>query len=139
MLPEITESISDLPRRIKQARNDLAHHLARKAPAPLRPRVLEWLVVAETTSWILRCLLLLRAGFDPETLRKRLFHFQRFGFFRANTAQHVRELDWELPLANFCRPMMEPTRNRLHLNSWRAARFTSETPRVWTPNLLDGH
>lgn len=97
VLPEITESITDLPRRIKQARNDLAHHLARKAPPPLRTRALEWLVVSEATSWLLRCLLLLRAGFEPDALRESLFRFQRFGFYRANTAQHVRELGWDLP------------------------------------------
>jgi hypothetical protein len=96
-MPEIAESIPDLPRRIKKARNDLAHHLARKGPAPLRIRALEWLVVAEATLWLLRCLLLLRADFDPATLRERLLLFQRFGFFRANTAQHVRELGWNLP------------------------------------------
>jgi hypothetical protein len=96
-MPEIAESISDLPQRIKKARNDLAHHLARKSVAPLRTRALEWLVVADTTSWLLRCLLLLRAGFDPAMLRARLLPFQRFGFFRANTAQHVSELGWELP------------------------------------------
>jgi hypothetical protein len=95
VIPEIAESIPDLPRRIKKARNDLAHHLARKAPAPLRTRALEWLVVAEATSWLLRCLLLLRAGFEPETVRARLLLFQRFGFFRANTAQHVLELGWD--------------------------------------------
>ena len=87
MLPEIAESITDLPRRITKARNDLAHHLAKKAPPPLRARALEWLVVSEVTSWVLRCLLLLRAGFEPEDLRERLLLFQRFGFFRANTAQ----------------------------------------------------
>jgi hypothetical protein len=97
VLPEITESITDLPRRIKQGGNDLAHHLARKTPPPLRARVLEWLVVSEATSWLLRCLLLLRAGFEPDALRESLFRFQRFGFYRANTAQHVRELGWDLP------------------------------------------
>ena len=97
VMPEIAESITDLPRRITKARNDLAHHLAKKTGPPLQARALEWLVISEATSWLLRCLLLLRAGFEPEALRERLLLFQRFGFFRANTAQHVRELGWELP------------------------------------------
>ncbi len=96
-LPEVAESISDLPQRITKARNDLAHHLSKKAQPPLRARALEWLVVSEATSWLLRCLLLLRAGIEPEVLRERLLLFQRFGFFRANTAQHARELGWNVP------------------------------------------
>jgi hypothetical protein len=94
VVPEIAESFDDLPRRIKKARNDIAHHLSSGAEAPLEIRALEWLVVAEATSWLLRCLLLLRVGIEPQVLHKRLMDFQRFGFFRANTAQHVRELGW---------------------------------------------
>ena len=38
VIPEISESITDLPRRITKARNDLAHHLTKKTPPPLRDR-----------------------------------------------------------------------------------------------------
>lgn len=93
-VPEITEHITDLPRRITNARNDIAHHLTRGSDRPLETRALEWLVVANATSWVLRILLLLRAGFPPDVIRTRLLEFQRFAFFRANTAQHVRELGW---------------------------------------------
>jgi len=58
---------------------------------------LEWLVVSEAIACLLRALLLLRVGIDPALLRRRFLDFQRFGFFRANTAQDVSELSWELP------------------------------------------
>jgi len=97
VIPELTESIANLPRRITKARNNLAHHLTRKARKPIEVRVLEWLVVSEAISWLLRALLLLRVGIDPQVLRRRFLDFQRFGFFRANTQQHVSELGWDLP------------------------------------------
>lgn len=96
-IPEIAESVVDLAARIKKARNDLAHHLPGDADEALKTRALEWLVVANTTAWLLRALLLLRIEIEPDVLRERLLAFRRFGFFRANTAQHVRELGWELP------------------------------------------
>jgi hypothetical protein len=99
VIPEITESISEFPRRIKTARNDLAHHLTREAKKPIVARALEWLVVSNGLSWLLRALLLLRAGIEPQVLHERFCAFQQFGFFRANTAQHVGELGWELPAA----------------------------------------
>jgi len=96
-VPEIAESITNLPRRIRNARTDLAHQLSSEADNLIEVRALEWRVVANALSWMLRCLLLLRAGIDPQVLHERLLKFQRFGFFRANTAQHVRELGWDLP------------------------------------------
>jgi hypothetical protein len=42
-------------------------------------------------------LLLLRAGVDAKTLRDGYLASNRFEHFRANTAQHVKELGWELP------------------------------------------
>lgn len=96
-IPEIAESVVDLAARIKKARNDLAHHLPGDADEALKTRALEWLVVANTTAWLLRALLLLRIEIEPDVLHERLVAFRRFGFFRANTAQHVRELGWELP------------------------------------------
>ncbi|MEC4765140.1 HEPN domain-containing protein [Mycobacterium sherrisii] len=97
-VPEITESITELSSRITKARNSLAHHL--DAEAPLEDRVLEWLIVSGATSWLLRCLLLLRVDIDPQLLHTRLLMFQRFAFFRANTAQHVQELGWDVPSPN---------------------------------------
>ncbi|UQB93080.1 MULTISPECIES: HEPN domain-containing protein [Mycobacterium] len=98
VVPEISESITELAGRITKARNSLAHILDDKAP--LEDRVLQWLIVSGATSWLLRCLLLLQVGIEPQLLRERLLMFQRFAFFRANTAQHVQELGWDLPSPN---------------------------------------
>jgi hypothetical protein len=98
VVPEIAESVADLPSRLTKARNDFAHQLEQdEAREPFAERVLRWLVVTNVTSWLLRGLLLLWAGVEPEVLHARFLDSQRFGFFRANTAQHVRELGWELP------------------------------------------
>ena len=97
VVPEIGESIPRLPWRIRNARTDLAHQLSSGAEKPIEIRALEWRVVADVVSWLLRCLLLLRAGIEPQALHQRLLLFQHFGFFRANTTQHVRELGWDLP------------------------------------------
>jgi hypothetical protein len=97
-VPEIAESITDLPGRITKARNDFAHHLPQdEGKEPLEVRYLRWLVVANVTPWLLRGLLLLRAGVDAKTLRDGYLASNRFEHFRANTAQHVKELGWELP------------------------------------------
>lgn len=96
-VPEVVESILDPAGRIVKARNNLAHQLNEHDDSSFETRVLEWLVVANTLSWLLRCFLLLRAGIEPDVLRERLRLFQQFGFFRANNAQHVRELGWQLP------------------------------------------
>lgn len=99
IIPEIMESIANPARRMTKARNDLAHHLSSESRKPIEVRALEWNVVSEAIAWLLRALLLQRVGIDPAVLRQRFLDFQRFGFFRANTAQHVSELGWDLPPA----------------------------------------
>jgi hypothetical protein len=96
VIPEITESIVDLPRRIVDGRNDFAHQLEQRGES-LAVRILPWLIVANTIPWLLRGLLLLRAGVDPNVLRDSYLASNRFEHFRANTAQHVEELGWKLP------------------------------------------
>jgi hypothetical protein len=53
-------------------------------------------VVTNVTQWLLRGLLLLHAGIEPNVLHDGYLAHRRFAFFRANTAQHVKELGWEL-------------------------------------------
>ncbi|MDC8980678.1 hypothetical protein PR370_01055 [Mycobacterium marinum] len=97
VIPEVAESVSELPRRMTKARNDLAHHLTKDSDKPIETRALEWLVIANTAAWVLRILLLLRVGIERELLREHVLRFSRFDFFRANTEQHVHELGWEPP------------------------------------------
>jgi hypothetical protein len=100
-VPEIAESVRDLPGRLTVARNDIAHHLLLDHEnEPLATRFLRWMVITYVTPWLLRCLLLLHAGIEPAVLRAGFTSSRRFGFFRANVAKLVSELGWELPSAD---------------------------------------
>jgi len=98
VVPEIAESVADLPRRLTKARNEMAHHIRpdeKKDSLEIRYR--RWSVVVNVTLWLLRGLLLLHAGIEPHVLRDGYLANGCFAFFRANTARHVRELGWKLP------------------------------------------
>lgn len=98
VIPEIAESVADLPGCLTKARHEMAHQLPLdEEKEPLEVRYLRWLVVATITPWLLRGLLLLEAGIDPSALHDRHLAYGRFLSFRANVAQFVRELGWELP------------------------------------------
>jgi hypothetical protein len=98
VVPEISESVADLPARLSNVRNDFAHQLPQdEAKEPLEVRYRRWLVAARVTPWLLRGLLLLHAGIEPQALRNGYLQYELFAFYRANTAQLVRELGWELP------------------------------------------
>ncbi|OBG19594.1 hypothetical protein [Mycobacterium sp. 852002-51057_SCH5723018] len=101
VLPEIAESVADLPMCLTDARNDVAHQcpLDHEREA-LGVRHLRWLVVARIAPWLLRGLLLLEAGIDPSVLHDRHLAYRRFLEFRANVAQFVNELGWELPASS---------------------------------------
>jgi hypothetical protein len=90
--------VAELTTRLKKARNDFAHHLLQdEAKEPLAERYLRWAVVANVTPWLLRGVVLLRAGVEPGALRAGYLAHQRFEVYRANVAQMVSELGWELP------------------------------------------
>lgn len=96
MIPEITESVMDLPGRITKARNDFAHHLPiDQKKEPLETSYLRWLIVVTATPWLLHALLLLHAGIPPNAIREGFLESNRFAHVRANIAQFVRELGWE--------------------------------------------
>jgi hypothetical protein len=97
-IPEIAESVAKLPSRLTDPRHSFAHQLPQdEAKEPLEVRVRRWTLVSYVTPWLLRALLLLHAGVEPDVLHKRYLEFGRFAFFRANVAQLVRELGWKLP------------------------------------------
>ena len=98
VIPEIAESVADLPECLTKAHHEMAHQLPLdEEKEPLEVRNLRWLVVANITPWLLRGLLLLEAGIDPSVLHDRYLAYGRFLYFRANVTQFVRELGWELP------------------------------------------
>jgi hypothetical protein len=93
VIPEIAESVADLPECLTKARNEMAHQLPLdEEKEPIEVRYLRWSVVASVTPWILRGLLLLEAGIDPSVLHDRHLAYGQFLSFRANVAQFVREL-----------------------------------------------
>jgi hypothetical protein len=53
--------------------------------------------IANVTPWLLRGVVLLRAGVEPSAVRAGYLGHQRFEVYRANVAQMVSELGWELP------------------------------------------
>ena len=53
--------------------------------------------IANVTPWLLRGVVLLRAGVEPGAVRAGYLAHQRFEVYRANVAQMVSELGWELP------------------------------------------
>jgi hypothetical protein len=97
-VPEIVESIADLPGRITIARNDIAHHLKLKVKKePLADHYARWMVVTTITPWLLRALLLKHAGIEPDALHDGYMAHESFLFSKANVADFVSELGWQLP------------------------------------------
>jgi hypothetical protein len=98
VIPEIGESVADLPMQLTKVRHEMAHQLPLDEEyEPFEVRYLRWLVVAKVTPWLLRGLLLIEAGIDPRVLHDRHVAYGRFLNFRANVAQLVSELGWEQP------------------------------------------
>jgi len=98
VIPELTESVLDLPGQITKARNDFAHHIPiDQNKEPLEMSYLRWLIVVTATPWLLRALLLLHAGIRPDVIRDGFLESDRFEHVRANIAQFVRELGWDFP------------------------------------------
>lgn len=94
-VPELAESIPDLAGKLLAARNDIAHHLVLDDENELlSERFDRWAVVSYATPWLLRLLLLLRAGVSPEVLHRACLDYERFGFLRANLASIGRDLGW---------------------------------------------
>lgn len=94
-VPELVESIPDLPGALTNVRNDLAHHLIPdEAKEPYANRINLWIVISYATPWLLRLLLLLQAGVEPDVLHRACLEDQRFGFYRANVADVARDLGW---------------------------------------------
>jgi hypothetical protein len=94
VVPELTESIPDLAGKLVTARNEIAHHLLGDEKEPLADRFDRWVVVSYVTPWLLRLLLLLRAGIDSDILREACLDYQKFEFLRANLATITRDLGW---------------------------------------------
>jgi hypothetical protein len=95
VVPELVESVPDLAGKLMAARNDIAHRLVlSEEKEPLADRIDRWAVISFVTPWLLRILLLLHAGIDPDTLHTACLSSGRFSFVRANLAALARDLGW---------------------------------------------
>jgi hypothetical protein len=100
-VPELAESVPDLAGKLTVARNDIAHHLVlNDGKEPLADRIDRWAVISWVTPWLLRLLLLLHAGIEPDALHEACLESDRFGFVRANVAAIARDLGWLLAADN---------------------------------------
>lgn len=98
VVPEIGVSIAALASKLTQPRHSFAHQLPQNnAKEPLVDRITRWTVVSSVTPWLLRALLLLEVGIDPQFLRERYLENENFAFYRVNTEIRVRELGWDNP------------------------------------------
>jgi hypothetical protein len=80
VVPELVESVPDLAGKLVTARNDIAHHLVLSdGREPIDTRIDRWLVVSYVTPGLLRLLLLIHAGIEPDALRAACLTYDRFG------------------------------------------------------------
>jgi hypothetical protein len=99
-VPELTESTPNLAGKLMAARNDIAHRLVLNGEnEPFASRIDRWVAISYVTPWLLRLLLLLYAGIEPDVLHSACLDCDRFGFVRANVALLARDLRW-LPAAD---------------------------------------
>ena len=98
-LPEIAAMVPDLPVRLTDPRHSFAHQLPQdNEKDPLDDRARRWIVISRVTPWLLRALLLLEVGVEPQLLRQKYLENENFAFDRVNVELRVRELGWESPV-----------------------------------------
>ncbi|WP_157900895.1 HEPN domain-containing protein [Mycobacterium terramassiliense] len=97
-VPEIGESIDGWPDHLKDLRNAFAHQLLQDDEGEsIEDRRRRWTIVSRLAAWLLRTLLLLRVGVEPELLREKYLQNENFAFYRANLGKLIKELGWEDP------------------------------------------
>jgi hypothetical protein len=94
MLPELFTSLPDFAPRLVAARNQLAHHFPPPAEEAPELRLLRWAAISRTVPWVLRIVLLDKAGFPRDTIRAGFLNSEDFEYHLANTAEIARDADW---------------------------------------------
>lgn len=92
--PGVLAGVPDFSRQLVRARNDLAHYGEQTAAEPFEARIDRWTLFHLVIPWVLRILLLERAGVEPEVLRNALDESMAFAYYRANVASIVDDLCW---------------------------------------------
>ena len=71
-VPEVGEPVEGWPARLKDPRNTFAHQLIQDdEKESLEDRGRRWTVISRIAPWLLRILLLLHVGVEPELLRQK--------------------------------------------------------------------
>ena len=94
-VPEVGLSITWLGARLSEPRNTFAHQLLLKGP--LAARVDRWIVVSRVVPWLLRSILLLKVGVEPQVLREKYLENESFALHRVQSEIRVRKLGWDHP------------------------------------------
>jgi hypothetical protein len=87
VVPQVTAGFTNLPWAplVLKTRNLLAHQLNDDKRGMLE-KIDAMTLVAWSVPWVLRIVLLRRAGLDPEMIRARLAEFSAFQYYQANIA-----------------------------------------------------
>jgi uncharacterized protein with HEPN domain len=100
-VPEIGESVANIPPRLRDSRIEFAHQLPQPSmndsKDPFDMRAHRWIALSRLTTWLIRVLLILQVGVDSGLLREKCLEHERFAFHRVNLDKLARELGWEPP------------------------------------------
>ncbi|GAA4975361.1 HEPN domain-containing protein [Actinoplanes utahensis] len=88
-IPELFGNQKEWVKRVAEARNSFAH---RTSGFIEENHIDEMYAISESLKWMFWCLLLLRSGVTPETIRARISQNQRYQFFLRNARQTVRSI-----------------------------------------------
>ncbi|MEV6258442.1 HEPN domain-containing protein [Nocardia sp. NPDC051911] len=94
VLPELFVSLPGYADHLVRARNQLAHHLPLKAAEQRETRILRWAAISLSVPWLLRIVLLDKAGFPRDLIRNSFLSNEDFQSHLVNTAQIARDADW---------------------------------------------
>jgi hypothetical protein len=92
--PIVLAAIPDSSRQLVRARNDLAHYGESHNTESFEAKIDRWTVFYLAIPWMLRVILLERAGVEPETLRNALDESMAFAYYRATIKSIVDDLGW---------------------------------------------
>ena len=94
-VPEIRVGATTLPSRLTEPRHSFAHQL--RPRGSLEDRIERWIVVWRVAPWLLRVLVLLKVGVEPQVVHQRCLENETFAFHREQSEIRVKKLGWDRP------------------------------------------
>ena len=91
-VPGITDSFKDWPGTVVKVRNTLAHHGTPSLGGEFEAFIDLLIAIKHSLRWVLRTVLLDRAGIDPSTIQDGYKDSSAYGFHLANVKQHLLEV-----------------------------------------------